>query len=477
MAQTINVKSTTAQAEGFSVEVTDSVLLSTRYFQPGEENNFMGKEVLFDFDGADLAKGVFLTTTYKNGNTTPWRAEAVIPPRVGDEDEVDPKGLDRVLFERLCRAMGADVDRAQAYQNLLALKSARLAMRTDRAIELLCSLVLKEGKIEFDQPHDNTVGADDDHIQCKFYDPAQGCNNHYVPAIAWGQNGATPYKDVCKMLNEIQKHGHKATDLLMGATAWQYLSEDSAFKLYPEAIHSNGSELDFGDIEGANNCGRAVFNGQKLNLIVYSGACKNAGGALEQYIDANAVILIHEGMGRCLQGGCTLLKPEVSGYGIDDSFVDLTGRHCQSIFKDFDKQKLFIREESRPLPAPIWSVNEIYWIYCNTALSSPLVDDQSNPISAFGVVYQGLSFNCVDTSGNAVTPTTAPACTAKVVMGGTNATITAAATATKTYKYYPVINGVAGAELTLTGTSLKAIPMDVDRDSDNKAKILVVEQA
>lgn len=468
MSQIINVNSTVAQSEGFSVEVEDSVLLSTRYFKPGDENNFMGKEVLFDFDSADLKKGAFLTTTYKNGNTTPWRSNAVMPPRVANEDEIDPKNLDRVLFERICRAMGADLNRSQAYQNLLDLKAVRLAMRTDRAIELLGSLVLAEGKIEFDQPQSDAVGADVDHIQVKFYDPAKGCDNHFVPAVAWGQNGATPYDDVCTMLDKIIQHGHKVTDVLMGVNAWKALKKDQSFKDNVIAIHSDGSVLSFGDLDSANYCGKAVFNGAQLNLIVYSGAYQADDGTLKQYIDPNAVILIHEGMGRCLQGGCTLLNPEYRGYSIEGSFMDLTGRHCQSIYKDFDKQKLYIREESRPLPAPIWSVNEIYWIYCDTSLGI------TN--SAFGVVYQGLSFTVVDTSGDPVIPTTDPACAATVVMGGSDATITAAATATKTYKYYPSINGEPGAELTLTGTTLQAIPMDVDRDSDNKAIIIVVEQ-
>lgn len=467
MSQTINVKSTVAQAEGFSVEVTDSVLLSTRYFKPGEENNFMGKEVLFDFDSSDLKKGAFLTTTYKNGNTTPWRSNAVIPPRVANEDEVDPKSLDRVLFERLCRAMGADLNRAQAYQDLLDLKAVRLARRTDRAIELLGSLVLAEGKIEFDQPQNDEVGADVDHIQVKFYDPTIGCNNHFVPGYAWSNGSATPYDDICTMLDKIMQHGHKVTDVLMGVNAWKYLKKDDSFKDNVIAIHSEGSVLSFGDIDGANNCGTAVFNGTQLNLIVYSGAYEADDGTLKKYIDPNAVILIHEGMGRCLQGGCTLLNPEYRGYSIDNAFMDLTGRHCQSIYKDFDRQKLYIREESRPLPAPIWSVNEIYWIYCDTSLSI------TN--GAFGVVYEGLSFECVDEAGDPVTPTTAPACAATVVMGGSDATITAAATASKTYAYYPSIDGKPGTALTLTGTTLKNIPVDVDRDSDGKAIIIVVE--
>ena len=201
MANVISVYSTVAQAEGFDVEVRDTTLLSSRYFPtlPGDE--FAGKEVLFDFEDSDLKKGAFLTSGYKSGNTVSWIANSVIPPRVGDQDSVDPADQDRVLFERLCRAQGADLNRSEAYQNLLNLKAARLAKRTDRAKEVLAAMVLAEGKIEFDQDKDST-GAETDHIVCKFYDPSKGANNHYIPGYAWSNSSAKPYDDVCKMLTE-----------------------------------------------------------------------------------------------------------------------------------------------------------------------------------------------------------------------------------------------------------------------------------
>ena len=183
MANTISVFSTVAQAQGYEVEVKDTVLLGSRYFPTTAGDEFAGKEVLFDFEGSDLEKGAFLTSGYKDGNTTSWIANSVIPPRVGSADVVDPTNQDRQLFERLCRAQGADLNRAEAYQSLLTLKSARLAARTDRAKELLAALVLKEGKIEFDQDKDES-GTETDHIVCKFYDPAKGADNHYVPAVA-----------------------------------------------------------------------------------------------------------------------------------------------------------------------------------------------------------------------------------------------------------------------------------------------------
>lgn len=470
MSQVINVKSTVAQAEGFSVEVHDSVLLSTRYFKGGDSENFMGKEVLFDFEDSDLEKGAFLTTTYKNGETVNWIANSVIPPRIAISDSVDPKGLDRVMFERLCRAQGADLNRDDAYQSLLDLKAVRLAKRTDRSIEVLAAMVLKYGKIEFDQPHDNSEDAEDDHICVKYYNPEKGCDNHYIPAKNWGSGGYQPYEDVCNMVNEMIKRGKRPTDVIVGASAWSLLSKNPDFKAFAgNTFHSEGMKIDFGELDGAHHVATAVFNGMQLNVIVYSGAYKAADGTLKTFIDPDAVIVISEGCGRCLQGGCTLLNPNSIGYGLENSFVDLTGRHCQSVYKDFDNQKIYIREESRPLPAPKHSINEFDWIYCDTKTGL----NSSN--YAVGVVYKGVVFEHVDKDGEKVTPTTPASCTAQTVLGGGSVTITAAATSDKTYKYFASVEGEKGAELTLSGTTLSGIPLDGDRD-DDKVVIIVEEQ-
>ena len=449
MANTISVFSTVAQAQGYEVEVKDTVLLGSRYFPTTAGDEFAGKEVLFDFEGSDLEKGAFLTSGYKDGNTTSWIANSVIPPRVGSADVVDPTNQDRQLFERLCRAQGADLNRAEAYQSLLTLKSARLAARTDRAKELLAALVLKEGKIEFDQDKDET-GSETDHIVCKFYDPAKGADNHYVPAVAWGTASATPYDDICKMVTEGMKHGRRYTDLVLGANAWVHLSNDEKFKSFAgSTFHSEGMMLDFGDVEGANHVAQAVFAGLKLDVIVYSGAYKNADGAMQMYLEADAAILISEGIGRGLQGGCTLLNPDEIGYGIENAFVGMTGVHMQSIYKDFNNQKLYIREESRPLPAPKHSVNEWDWIYCDTSMSITG--------GAFGEVANGISFDGDKASSYS--------CAATVVVAGLETAIVGTVGSTI---FKAVRDGKpSGEALKVNGNNI-VVPVDADRDAEGK---------
>ena len=449
MANTISVFSTVAQAQGYEVEVKDTVLLGSRYFPTTAGDEFAGKEVLFDFEGSDLEKGAFLTSGYKDGNTTSWIANSVVPPRVGSADVVDPTNQDRQLFERLCRAQGADLNRAEAYQSLLTLKSVRLATRTDRAKELLAALVLKEGKIEFDQDKDET-GSETDHIVCKFYDPAKGADNHYVPAVAWTSEGAHPYDDICKMVTEGMKHGRRYTDLVLGANAWVHLSNDEKFKSFAgSTFHSEGMMLDFGDVEGANHVAQAVFAGLKLDVIVYSGAYKKADGSMQMYLESDAAILISEGIGRGLQGGCTLLNPDEIGYGIENAFVGMTGVHMQSIYKDFNNQKLYIREESRPLPAPKHSVNEWDWIYCDTSMSLTG--------GAFGEVANGISFDGDKASSYS--------CAATVVVAGLETAIVGTVGSTI---FRAVRDGKpSGEALKLNGNNI-VVPVDADRDAEGK---------
>jgi hypothetical protein len=217
--------------------------------------------------------------------------------------------------------------------------------------------------------------------------------------------------------------------------------------------------LDFGDVEGAQHVASAVFSGCRLNVIVYCGAYKNANGALVQYIEADAAILISEAIGRGLQGGCTLLNPNSIGYGIESNFIGLTGTHMQSIYKDFNNQKLYVREESRPLPAPKHSVNEWDWIYCDTSMS----------ISggAFGEVAKGISFNQDEDE----TWATDCACAATAVVAGSAVAITVGTVTGKTVKLYAVKDGKpVGEALTVTDGKI-VVPVDNDKDANGKVII------
>ena len=252
------------------------------------------------------------------------------------------------------------------------------------------------------------------------------------------------------MVTEGMKHGRRYTDLVLGANAWVHLSNDEKFKSFAgSTFHSEGMMLDFGDVEGANHVAQAVFAGLKLDVIVYSGAYKNAAGEMQMYLESDAAILISEGIGRGLQGGCTLLNPDEIGYGIENAFVGMTGVHMQSIYKDFNNQKLYIREESRPLPAPKHSVNEWDWIYCDTSMSITG--------GAFGEVANGISFDGDKASGYS--------CADTVVVAGLEANVTGAESGTI---FKAVREGKpSGDPIKLSGGKM-IVPVDADRDAEGK---------
>ena len=252
------------------------------------------------------------------------------------------------------------------------------------------------------------------------------------------------------MVTEGMKHGRRYTDLVLGANAWVHLSNDEKFKSFAgSTFHSEGMMLDFGDVEGANHVAQAVFAGLKLDVIVYSGAYKNAAGEMQMYLESDAAILISEGIGRGLQGGCTLLNPDEIGYGIENAFVGMTGVHMQSIYKDFNNQKLYIREESRPLPAPKHSVNEWDWIYCDTSMSITG--------GAFGEVANGISFDGDKASSYS--------CAATVVVAGLETAIVGTVGSTI---FRAVRDGKpSGEALKVNGNNI-VVPVDADRDAEGK---------
>ena len=252
------------------------------------------------------------------------------------------------------------------------------------------------------------------------------------------------------MVTEGMKKGRRYTDLVLGANAWVHLSNDEKFKSFAgSTFHSEGMMLDFGDIEGANHVAQAVFAGLKLDVIVYSGAYKNAAGEMQMYIEPDAAILISEGIGRGLQGGCTLLNPDEIGYGIENAFVGMTGVHMQSIYKDFNNQKLYIREESRPLPAPKHSVNEYDWIYCDTSMS---ITD-----GAFGEVAKGISFEGDKASSYSCAATVVVAKLETAIVGTIGSTI-----------FKAVRDGKpSGEALKVNGNNI-VVPVDADRDAEGK---------
>lgn len=363
----IDSKNAFAFGAALPVESKFSYLLQERYFPTTPSDYFTGSKLLFDFENRDLEKGAYVSRGFSKVNSTSWFDHFCDVPRVGIEDAIDLQGSDRQLTERIAKDLGVDASRNDVLQNLIMLKAERLTHRIHKSIEELCAMVLKYGGIDFAQAKDESSSSGYDELSAHYFDEG-GPVNHGLVKTAWGQSSATPYADVCAIVDYMTANGSEVEDLVLGPTAWSHLVRDEDFKLQYTAFHTRNSEL-FGDeIEKAAYVGTGVFNGRVLNIIVVTASYKNSEGRLVPFIDPTACILITPGIGRTACG-CVTLQNE-SEFATADSYINGEGKVIASLYRDRKDRVDYVRAESRPLPVSRFAMSTLPWIYCDTGVAN-----------------------------------------------------------------------------------------------------------
>lgn len=353
----INVFDTVSQGDGFLVEIPENAFIQNRYFQSSPRTEFFSKKLVLDFDSEDLKAGAWVKKGFVNGQTTKFRATAIEPPRIGVSDTIDPSDNDRQLFEQLCYEMGDNgSNHAEALENLKRVKVMRLGQRCSRSIEKVCAQVLLDNAVRgtmATSPTDSTPVE----IEIKFYDDADGKGNpqRYVPAVAWDQSGATPYRDIVKMCVALKQHGGKPREVLMSPEAWICLRNDPILEKYVSWYHSEGSSVGGGEEGDAERVARVVFDGYALDVIVYSGMYENADGEMVSFLPKDFVCVLSPDCGRLFTAGVTMLNPQsvtVADPMDASSFIPRRGKFIASQYVDLKAQELSLQVESKPLPAP-----------------------------------------------------------------------------------------------------------------------------
>ena len=351
MANTISVTSTVTQAKTYLIEAPKAKLLQEVFFPTGSEDEFVTKEVLFDLDEGDFGVAPMVSKGYKNENVVTWKATAVEPPRCGLEVSIDPTDRDRQLFESLM--YNAKGNRAIAFQDYKRIIAARAAERVSRKIEQLCVSVLLNNAIEGTMPKSPTDPTEVP-IEIKFYDDSTGNQQRYLPANAWGQSGATPYDDICAMVQALSIHGGDPRILLISPEAYALLALDEKYQAFFKTYHSEKSVLTGDDYSGARKVADCVFLGYPIDIVVYGGGYKDENGRMVHYLPKGFVCVLDRGIGHTLCGGCVLCDPVavISEDVNSDAFRQMRGKIIGSQFIDLRNQSVSVRMESRPLPAP-----------------------------------------------------------------------------------------------------------------------------
>jgi hypothetical protein len=362
MPNEITVYDTLVQGRTILIEDDAPRLLQERYFPTETPLDLTDarEKILLDFDEGDFREGFYVRCGYKDGNVMSFYSKAVDVPRVAIQDGLICCDHDRKIFESLCREQGVlTPNHADALTDMLIIKSKRCLRRCSRSLEKLIATVLMDNGISFTcdtSPTDTTQVS----IDIEYYNNTN--DQVFNPAVNWGSEGATPYKDVCAMIRDLKNHGGKADDLLLNEKAWDLLLSDMKSTIGLEnQIHyttiANGDTKDLFNpqIEDAEWIGRALFNGHGLNIIVYNGAYEDSNGVMQQYLgdDTFACVLAPK-CGHTICGGVVLPSAAAMVSGQLESAVDLkTGRYIISQFFDFNDNQVKVRCESRPLPAPL----------------------------------------------------------------------------------------------------------------------------
>lgn len=353
----ISVYDTMSQGDGFLVEIPENAFIQNRYFPSSPRTEFFSKKLVLDFDSADLKAGAFVKKGYVDGRTTSFRSTAVEPPRIGVSDTIDPEDADRVLFEQIAHEMSdSGAGHVEALENLKRVKVMRLGHRVSRSIEKLCVQVLLDNAIRGTMATSASDPTPID-IEIKFYDDSDGKGNpqRFIPKVAWDQEGATPYRDICAMAYALKQHGGKAREVLMSPEAWICLRNDPILEKYVSWYHSEGSSVGGEENGDAERVARVVFDGFAMDVIVYSGVYSDEKGNEVPFLPNDFVALLSPDCARLFTAGVTALNPQ-SITSVDpegaSSFIPRRGKLIASQFLDLKEQELSLRVESKPLPAP-----------------------------------------------------------------------------------------------------------------------------
>ena len=217
----ISVYDTMSQADTFLVEIPENSFIQNRYFKNSPRTEFFSKKIVLDFDSEDMKLGAWVKKGYVNGETTKFRATAIEPPRIGVQDTIDPENDDRVLLEQIAHEMGdSGAGHVDALENLKRVKVMRLGNRVSRSIEKLCVQVLLDNAVRGSMATSSTDSTPIE-VEIKYYDDSDNKGNpqRFIPKVAWDQEGATPYRDICAMACALKQHGGKAREVLMSPEA------------------------------------------------------------------------------------------------------------------------------------------------------------------------------------------------------------------------------------------------------------------
>lgn len=468
MSDVISVYDSHTHVPALVIDEPVSKFLQGRYFPTDErDDTFDTTDVVLDFADADHGISAYVQKGYIDATLPGYATNVVTPPRMAIKALVDPKNRQRTEFERLCRQVGeVRPTKSQAYDALTRKTALRLANRNTRSMERQCVEVLINNAIRGQIP---TSPSDDTpvDIEIRYYqlkeDAARpgvmiGNEQRMKPAIAWGQNGATPYRDVQAMVRTLIKHGGRAKELLIAPEAWILLQEDQDFLAkFTACPRQHEGELgpnramDDDERGEAEYVGWIAFFGHRLDIIVYSGMYYDQDEKeWKSYLPKDFVCVLSPNVGHTLCAATTFVNPFALQYDdYENGYITVAGKFAMSKFIDVNAQTVEIRCESNPCAAPRahWG-----WVTMLAENSNEVSNATEGPFAELDIV------SLLDTAtydGNEV-----PYVLAKQAKAGSKVVLNSALCADSSSTYSFARFEVDGETLTPDGSNKIVVPVE-----------------
>lgn len=268
--------------------------------------------------------------------TRSYKPPLVAPQRVLNPDVLQP----RLPGETVHSAMSPE----QRQEYYLQQDAQELDDMISRREEVMCAQCLTTGIITVKGYSDENLSEYiEDDVDYNFTQKAVLTGN-----ARWNQTTSTKYADLELGCEAIRKAGYNPTDMIIGATAWQYLRADEDFQALLDLRWAQFAAIapQYQTVQGSGIQYIGDLPDLGVKLWRYVAWYTDLDGTIKPYIPEDHVVILPGPVGHMKYGAVTQIEA-------DKRFHTYEGTRIPKLLINENANTAIYRQQSRPLPVPV----------------------------------------------------------------------------------------------------------------------------